>query len=298
MASISSFIAALSNVRDSRTLKQLFDAMRTESGAGRTLANELRTDHGSFKTAVDTGKTLTDELHDDHASFKTAVDTSKTLTDELHDDHATNKTHMDDLKTAINALIAALKADGIINATALGVGSTPEQIASTAVQYLIDGVAYHKAAVAAGTAFTAADTINTGAAAGFFWGIWAVQIDAAGTISTKSPGADQVYADEATAIAALPAADAGNVVIGYVTVKTLEDVDWVAITDDLTDASDCTEAKFYNTASSIPAAVSSSAAATITAAKATAGPATITAAKATAGPATISAAALTESLEE
>jgi len=256
MASIKSFIASLSNVRDARFLRTLFDAARAELVACRAVANELRTDH---------------------ASFKTAVDTSKTLTDELHDDHATNKAHMDALKTALNSVIGALTADGIINATALGVGSNPKQIASTAFQYRIDGVPYHKDAVV-GTAFSAADTINTGAAAGFFWGIWAVQIDAAGTVTTKSPAADQVYASEALAIAALPVADAGNVVIGYVTVKTKENVDWVAQTHDLTDASDCTEANFYNTASSIPAAVATSAAATLTAAKATAGPATITAA--------------------
>lgn len=257
MASIKSFIASLSNVRDARFLRTLFEAARAELVACRALVNELRTDHASFKTAVDTGKTLTDELHDDHA---------------------TNKSHMDALKAALNSVIGALTADGIINATALRVGSTPEQIASTAFQYRIDGVPYHKAAVAAGTAFTAADTINKGAAAGFFWGIWAVQIDAAGTISTKSPAADQVYTSEALAIAALPAADAGNVVIGYVTVKTKENVGWVAKTDDLTDANDCTKANFYNTASSIPAVVATSAAATLTAAKATAGPATITAA--------------------
>ena len=257
MASIKSFIASLSNVRDARFLRTLFDAARAELVACRAVANELRTDHASFKAAVDTGKTLTDELHDDHA---------------------TNKTHMDALKTALNSVIGALTADGIINATALGVGTTPEQVASTAFQYRIDGVPYHKAAVAAGTPFSAADTINKGAANGFFWGIWAVQIDAAGTVSTKSPVADQVYASESLAIAALPAADPGKVVIGYVTVKTLEDEDWVAITDDLTNASGCTEANFYNTASSIPAVVATNAAATLTAAKATAGPATITAA--------------------
>lgn len=255
MASIKSFIASLSNVRDARFLRTLFDAARAELVACRAVANELRTAHASFKAAVDTGKTLTDELHDDHA---------------------TNKTHMDALKTALNSVIGALTADGIINATALGVGTTSEQVASTAFQYRIDGVPYHKAEVAAGTPFSAADKINAGSAAGFFWGIWAVQINAAGTITTKSPVANQVYTSEASAIAALPVADAGNVVIGYVTVKTLEGEDWVAATDDLTD--DCTEANFHNTASSIPAAVSTNAAATLTAAKATAGPATITAA--------------------
>lgn len=173
--------------------------------------------------------------------------------------------YLNNIKDLVNELKAdhasfrsLASGDAIINATTLSVGSTAENVASTAFQYKIDGVTYAKAAVTAGTAFSAADTINTGAATGFFWGVWAVQINAAGTISTKSPASDQVYATEALAIAALPAADAGNVVIGYVTVNSNEDVDWVAQTDDLTDASDCLEANFYSTATSIPAALTNS----------------------------------------
>lgn len=187
----------------------------------------------------------------------------KPVLDAVYTDADALQTLATSCKTALNNVISALTSDGIINATTLSVGSTPEQVASTAFQYRIDGVTYHKAAVAAGTAFTAADTINTGAASGFFWGIWAVQIDKDGTISTKSPASDQTYATEALAIAALPAADAGNVVIGYVTVQSNEDVDWVAQTDDLTDESDCLEANFYSTASSIPSAVTDSVTLTI-----------------------------------
>lgn len=195
-------------------------------------------------------------------SIYTDLSALLTPVDALVTDYTAGRAEIIKLVTDITAadaftdsLRTYLASDGIINTTTLSVGSNTAQVANTAFQYLIDGVPYHKAAVTAGTAFSAADTINTGAAAGFYWGIWAVQIDAAGTISTKSPSSDQVYADEATAIAALPAADAGSVVVGYVTVKSLENVDWVAQTDDLTDASDCTEANFYSTASGIPAAL-------------------------------------------
>jgi hypothetical protein len=96
--------------------------------------------------------------------------------------------------------------------------------------------------------FSAADTINTGAAAGQFWGVWLVQVTDAGVVSTKSPAADQLYATEALAIAALPAADAGKVAIGYITVRSKANIDWVATVDDLTPASDCDDANFYDAA--------------------------------------------------
>jgi hypothetical protein len=173
-------------------------------------------------------------------------------------DTGVNATFLDNLKAFCNDLRTFLTSDAIINATTLSVGSTAENIASTAFQFQIDGVPAAKAAVTAGTAFTAADTINTAAAAGSFWGVWLVQITAAGTISTKSPGADQVYADEATAIAALPATDAANASMGYVTVQSNAGATWTAQTDDLTPASDCLDSNFYNTASGVPAAISDS----------------------------------------
>jgi hypothetical protein len=146
---------------------------------------------------------------------------------------------------------------GIVSPTALGIGTTAEKIASTAFQYYINGIVYSKSAVAAGTAFSAADTINVGAAGGSFWGIWAVQINTAGTISTKSPAADQTYANEAAAIVDLPDADTGNVRIGYVTVQSNAGVSWVANTGDLTPTSDCLDSNFYNTAADSLVSVSS-----------------------------------------
>ena len=180
-------------------------------------------------------------------------------------DLGVNNTMLTNIKTFLNGLRTFLAGDSIINPTVVAIGSTPENVATSAFQFMIDGVAELKAAVTVGTAFTDADTINTGAASGSYWGAWLVQIAAGGTITTHSVGADQVYADEAAAIAALPAAEAGNLAIGYVTVNAKDDVDWVAATDDLTDGSDCETATFYSAATDIPAAIADTVSATASA---------------------------------
>lgn len=158
------------------------------------------------------------------------------------------------MNTYLTSLSAFMIADGIINASVVAIGSTPENVATSAFQYQIEGVPAHKAAVTAGTAFTDADTINTATAAGSFWGAWLVQITLAGTITTHSVGADQVYTTEALAIAALPAAEAGNVAVGYVTVQSNSGAAWTAGTSDLTAASDCLLSNFYSATTDVPAA--------------------------------------------
>lgn len=139
--------------------------------------------------------------------------------------------------------------DGIINASTLSTGSTAENIATTAFQYRIDGVTYTKAAVTAGTAVTAA-TINTGTAAGDYYGGFVVQINAAGTISTLPSGTDQVHTTAAAALAAAQAITptAGNVVVGYVVVQANTDSAWTGGTDDLTAESDCAAVTYTSNA--------------------------------------------------
>lgn len=155
----------------------------------------------------------------------------------------------------LEAVSAALR-DGLLLDGTLTISATAEKFKTTSTAvYTIAGVTYTKAATD-NLVFSAADTINTGAALGDFWGVWLVQINAAGTVSTKSPSADQVYASEAAAIAALPSPDSGKVGLGYITVEALTDADWVATTDDLTAASDAQAANFYDIAvKTIPLAV-------------------------------------------
>ena len=157
-----------------------------------------------------------------------------------------------ELFESIRSELAELKADSIINAPTLSTGSTAENVATTAFQFRIDGVTYAKAAVTAGTALGITDTINTGTATGSFFGGFAAQINAAGTISFKSAATDQTETSAAAAEVAARAiaADAGNVIIGYFVVEAPADGDWVAGTDDLTAGSDCASVTYYSASDS------------------------------------------------
>lgn len=152
-------------------------------------------------------------------------------------------------------------ADGMlaISTITVSAGDATDFKTTTTAIYRIAGTHYTKAATDT-LSFSAADTINTAAGAGTLWGIWLVQINAAGTISTKPGASDMTYADEATAIAALPAVDADNIQLGYITVQALEATDWVANTDNLTvggGAGNCTARSFYDlpAPASLPAAL-------------------------------------------
>lgn len=163
---------------------------------------------------------------------------------------------MNVLVSTINSLRSYV-ADGMLQIGTLAISAVPEKFKTTTETiYRIGGLPYTKVATD-NLVFSAADTINTGAAAGDYWGVWLVQVDAAGTVSTKSPAADQVYASEAAAIAALPTVDANNIQLGYITVEANNGTDWVANTDDMTPASDCQAANFYDlpAPATLPAAI-------------------------------------------
>lgn len=131
------------------------------------------------------------------------------------------------------ALTNALMVDGN-----LAIDAVPEKFKTTQTSaFLINGVSHTKAATTV-IVFSAAHVITASK-----FGIILVQINAAGTISTKVPAATQAYDDAPTALAALPAVDAGNVALGYIAIEN-NAVDWTANTDDLTNASDLTTAAF------------------------------------------------------
>ena len=153
----------------------------------------------------------------------------------------------------VNSLIDYLS-DGLLISSDLAISGTAAKFKTTATAaYTIGGLCYTKAATDDLT-FTAADTINTAAGAGDFFGVWLVQINATGTVSTKSPAADQVYASEASAIAALPDADTGNIAIGYIAIGAKTGASWTANADDMTPGGDCASASFVDaTLKTLPA---------------------------------------------
>ena len=296
-SSVAKHTAVLANKRDAAAVRPLFTSIRTGETSHVALANELRTDHGSFVTAVDTSKTLTDELRTDHGSFKTAVDTSKTLTDELRTDHGTFKTVVDDLKTLVNNLRSAMLNGALGNPT-FGIDTNFDVKNTVAIYYTNAGTL---------KTLNANTSFDTGAAQVIAINKWSAALlslsDAGAAVLTWSA---TLNADsEAEAIAALPALPANNTPLGYVTVLTGSGVTWTAGTDALEGGAGGTvsaDTNYYNSvnpavATIITAAVATSSPDAIAAAAATAGPDAITAVAATAGPATISAAALTAQLE-
>jgi len=151
-----------------------------------------------------------------------------------------------DITGGIDAIIDYLENGLLIDGT-LAVSGTAEDFKTTSTAvYRLSGTCYTKAATDT-LSFTAADTINTAADTGDFSGVWLVQINAAGTVSTKSPSADQVYASAELAIAALPAVTTANVALGYIVVTANTDTAWTANTDDMTAASDCAAIVYADT---------------------------------------------------
>ncbi len=106
-------VISLDNIKNPETLRKLLEAMYEEVTALRTLANELRTDHGTFKTVVDDEKTL-----------------------------------VNDIRTKLTAFVA----NGMLTSAGLKIGSTPANVYTGLCMYTVDGVVYTKAEVAAGTA--------------------------------------------------------------------------------------------------------------------------------------------------
>jgi uncharacterized membrane protein YfbV (UPF0208 family) len=134
-----------------------------------------------------------------------------------------------------------LAADRLIAPATLAIDAVPEKfklITLTAL-YHAGGSQYTKAPATA-IVFTAAHVVS---AAKF--GVVLVQVNAAGTVSTKVPLATQAYTSAALALAALPAPDAGNVALGYIAIAAGVAA-WTANTDDLTNGSDVTTATFVS----------------------------------------------------
>lgn len=130
--------------------------------------------------------------------------------------------------------------DALLLKGTLAIHSTPEQFKTTATAYFkIGNVQYTKTA-ATGLTFTAGHVVTASK-----FGIILVQVNAAGTVSTKVPAATQAYNTAVLARAALPAPDAGKVALGYIAIANNAG-DWTANTDDLTDGSDLTTATFVD----------------------------------------------------
>lgn len=100
-------------------------------------------------------------------------------------------------------------------ASPLARGSTDTRVGTAAMVFSIAGVPVVKAADNAGTAFGSLGTIPAST-----WGIIAIDVIAAGTVTYRSGAANYTtgYATEALAIAALPAKLTVKATVGYITI--------------------------------------------------------------------------------
>lgn len=144
---------------------------------------------------------------------------------------------------SLNALICG--DDAIVKAGALAIDAVPEKFQVALSRYRVGGVYVEKAAETA-ILFSAAHPVTASK-----FGVILVQTTNAGVISTKIPGATQTtaqaYNSAPLALAALPAADAGKLAIGYIPIAAKAAL-WTANTDDLTNGSDLTTAGFVTLA--------------------------------------------------
>lgn len=129
--------------------------------------------------------------------------------------------------------------DGIYQDAALAVSATAEKFKTTQTLYWRRNAIQFSKTATDNLTFSSAYTINTGAAAGIKYGAFLIQINDAGTTSTKAVSADQVYTSAALALAAVPATDTGNTAIGTIVIGAKTGASWTANTDDMTAASDC-----------------------------------------------------------
>lgn len=132
--------------------------------------------------------------------------------------------------------VRAAISDGLLSIGTLAVSATAEKFKTTTTAYYrINGIQYSKAATDNLT-FTAAHVVTA-----LKYGVILLQINAAGTISSKVPAATattaMAYESAALAAAAKPAVDTGNVELGSFVIQAGA-ADWDANTDDMTAASD------------------------------------------------------------
>jgi hypothetical protein len=169
---------------------------------------------------------------------------------------ATRKGAFSDIR-ALVAKVAEYRTylnNAVLQHGTLAIDATPERFKTTTVLiWRRNGMQFSKAA-ATGIQFTAAHPVTASK-----FGIILIQVNDAGTIATKIPGATQTttmaYDSAPLALAALPAADSGYIAIGYIAIANNAGA-WTANTDDLTAASDVTSATFVDaTVTAVPAAL-------------------------------------------
>lgn len=150
-------------------------------------------------------------------------------------------------------IVLAGRTFAVASSPTLAIDSTPEDFQLAAFVARVNGKWVEKGA-ATGVSFTAAHVVTA-----LKHGIIAIQMDSAGTVTTKVPAATpttaMAYDTAAAALAALPAADSGKLRIGYILIEAGA-ADWDGNTDDLVAESDVAAVTFASTAVDVVSALS------------------------------------------
>jgi hypothetical protein len=169
------------------------------------LANEMRTDHGTFKVTVDQLETLAEELGADHATFKTAVDATNVWTTEVDAD-------LDEINDYLDSLN---EPDGVIGGDfTIAAQADPNILGAGRVRYRIGGVEYESVMETAVVLEDSGDITQS------TFGAWSVLIDKLGVVTTEDTGAQMAFATAEDALLNLAsrADSTGKACLGYVTV--------------------------------------------------------------------------------
>jgi len=122
------------------------------------------------------------------------------------------KEDLTSLTTQINGIKTIFNGKGMVGSAGLAIGSTKPNVANGNLFYIIGGVQYYLAADAVGTALSG-DNVPQNK-----FGAWALDIDAAGSITIAPAAANAAgYASAALAGAGIPAVAATKVRLGYAT---------------------------------------------------------------------------------
>lgn len=121
---------------------------------------------------------------------------------------------VDSLAAIVNQIQTLLNGDVALEGVTLSMGSTDENVASTAFTFTVNGVQYQRTAIAAGTAISGSNIPAN------LWGLYRFVIGSNGTVDPIAAAGNATgYATEALAIAALPAVTADHADMGYVTIR-------------------------------------------------------------------------------
>lgn len=174
---------------------------------------------------------LINELRTDHGTNKTALDAIETLIGEMHDDHAINITWIQDIEDALTDIFDYERnRDGIYSGdpNLREATGTSTKCRSDGFNYRISGKEYYK--VAADDTITLAGTITS---SGNKWGAWRFEVDKLGAITATNFGATMAEASEQDALLSLSAIALGSnkAIIGYLAIQATTG-DFVGGSDD------------------------------------------------------------------